>query len=508
MIDTDTLILETAYTLDSAWWDEARSVVEALLAGQAPPLCKIKPWSTFATYMALNADPVAGFNAANATLPADQQRALGAVVSQLAQPQPTTQTTAGGKQSRPTDDELRDRWMARNPNAVYGMGSWRVYENGIWSAVADALIEQELLDVIEDAKPEGIRPGESVLRSVGKLARVKLFYPADLWDADPDLLVCANGMLHIPTLTLRPHNRHAYQTSGVAYAYDPQADCPYFLQALSRLPFAVQQFLQEYAGYVLTTDTKHEIAVWFLGIPGSGKSTIIEGFNAMLGSRAGVLSLHQVATSRFALTNIAGKTLLYAFENRGQYLEATDVLNAMISGEMIEVERKFHDPALIIPRAKLLWAMNELPRISDAGNGIFRRACIVQFDPLPTTQKDENVKEEIKLEGQGILNWALIGLQRLTKRGKFDIPDEVKQATEQFQEGNDPESAFVIECCERGLLVREQSSALYTAYHQWCIDNGHKPKSSTSVANDWRRLGFTRTRSNSQTLWNGVKLLP
>jgi hypothetical protein len=29
-------------------------------------------------------------------------------------------------------------------------------------------------------------------------------------------------------------------------------------------------------------------------------------------------------------------------------------------------------------------------------------------------------------------------------------------------------------------------------YKQWCELNGHKPKSSTSVSEDWQRLGFER----------------
>ena len=50
-------------------------------------------------------------------------------------------------------------------------------------------------------------------------------------------------------------------------------------------------FLQEFAGYCLTTDTAHEIAVWLHGPPGSGESTFIEGLKGMLGPRAGLLGL-------------------------------------------------------------------------------------------------------------------------------------------------------------------------------------------------------------------------
>jgi putative DNA primase/helicase len=424
--------------------------------------------------------------------------------------QSTTGAQSAQENRKPTDDELRDRWLHHNRLVVFGMGEWRKYADGLWSVVDSAIVEKQVIRVLEDAKPEGIRPTTNLMRSVSTLAQVEVYRPPEIWDANPDLLVCTNGMLHIPSKQLRDHDPQAYQTTGVPYAYDSQAGCPVFVNALTRLPYGVVQFLQEFAGYCLTTDTRHEIAVWFWGVPGSGKSTIIEGFNAMLGDRADVLSLKQVAQSRFGLSNIEGKTLIYAFESPALYLEATDTLNAIVSGEAIPVERKYKDTVTVIPRAKILWAMNKLPRIQDAGDGIFRRVQIIRFDPLPETEKDEDVKEKIKLEGPGILNWALVGLDRLRKRGHFQIPPEIKVNTEEFQQGNDPESAFVRECCTVDLMnvnLEESSSHLYQAYTNWCMANGHKPKSSTSAATEWRRLGFSHTRKSAGVFWQGVEVL-
>ncbi len=510
--DTDRQTLEAVYQLTDEWWTEAQIVTTAYITEQVPQRCKVKPWSTFATYMALNSDVIAAFNAANSTLPPEIQRAIGSVIAGAATCAPSAPQVAAVASNghRPTDDELRDRWRAQHPQTAYGLGAWRAYVSGVWGAIDQEVIEQQLMSVIEGAKIESVRPGDNLLRSVKKLTQVSVYQPANVWDADTDLLVCANGMLHIPTKNLLPHDPGAYQTSGVPYSYDPQAGCPAFLAALNRLPFGVTQFIQEYAGYCLTTDTRYEVTVWFLGQPGSGKSTVIEGFNAMLGDRAGVLSLKQLSMSRFGLSNIVGKTLLYAFENPALYLETTDVLNALVSGESIQIERKYHDPATVIPHAKLLWAMNALPKVGGAEDGIFRRAKIVAFSPLPETQKDTNLKEEIKTEGAGILNWALLGLERLRINGRFTIPTEVDAATLEFQQNNDPESAFVADRCKVDLLdpsLREQSSTLYNAYHQWCLDNGHKPKSSTSLTNDWRRLGFTRTRIVGKSYWTGVQLI-
>jgi len=505
--ETDLQTLQAEYTVDDAWWAEARIIADAIIAEDKPGVCKIKPWSTIAMYMVLNSDTIAALNKFLGGMRFHIRLAISAALSTTMRESiaaTATQPQQGQKKHKPTDDELRDRWRSRNALVVYGMGDWRIYSTGLWGVVDETRVQQQIMGVLEDAKHESIRPTSSLLSSVSELSRIAVFQPAEMWDADPDLLVCTNGMLHIPSKILRPHDKEAYLTTGVPYAYDPQAGCPVFIDALTRLPYRVVQFLQEFAGYCLTTDTSYEIGVWLLGVKGSGKSTIIEGFNAMLGDRAGVLSLKQISQSRFGLSNIEGKTLIYAFESPSMYLETTDILNAIVSGEAIPVERKYRDPVTVIPRAKILWAMNKLPRIADAGDGIFRRARIVQFTPLPEASRDPGVKDAIKQEGPGILNWALAGLDRLRKRGRFFIPPEIRNATDEFQAGNDPESGFVTECCDIDITYKAQSTPLYKAYRQWCFDNGHKAKSSTNVSQEWPRLGFHRSRQKGVTYYLGL----
>lgn len=53
--------------------------------------------------------------------------------------------------------------------------------------------------------------------------------------------------------------------------------------------------------------------------------------------------------------------------------------------------------------------------------------------------------------------------------------------------------------------MKEQSSKLYKAHEAWCWRNGHNAKSSTAIAEDWRRLGFERRDSNGLRYWHGVK---
>ena len=129
--------------------------------------------------------------------------------------------------------------------------------------------------------------------------------------------------------------------------------------------------------------------------------------------------------------------------------------------------------------------------------------------PKLRVEPDPALKDRIKAEGAGILNWALQGLRRLKERGDFELPEVVREATESFREANDVVGVFVREAClvsddPEGYEV--QSGKLYEAYRHWCRQNGHMPLSSTALAPEWRRLGFGQRRLHGRKLYTGVKV--
>jgi putative DNA primase/helicase len=226
----------------------------------------------------------------------------------------------------------------------------------------------------------------------------------------------------------------------------------------------------------------------------------------MLGHRAGLLGLAEIERNRFALADLPGKTLVAASEQPSSYLASTNVLNAIISGEALQVERKYRDPVTVLPRCKIAWAMNELPRVADANSGLFRRVKVVKFPSLPANERDPEIKNDIEEEGAGILNWALEGLDRLRKRGRFEIPGEVEEATTQFREKNDVPALFVADRCVVEADAKEKASQLYSEYKHWCEDNGHRAQSSTRLSDDWIRIGFERYRAKGSTYYRGVRV--
>ncbi len=410
----------------------------------------------------------------------------------------------------PTHDELCDAWLeTRKDPTAFGQSEWRRYGAGFWAPVHEQIVNREIDEILIEAKPEGINPTSGMRGSVEKLAQAKAFVPDEVWDANEDILACANGTLEISSATLREHRPEDYSLSALPYEFDPEASAPSWHRFLvSTVPDAAG-FLQEFAGYALTGDTSHELAVWLYGPPGGGKSTFIEGLRAVFGARAGLLGLAEIQRSRFALADLPGKTLLVATEQPSDFLKSTDILNAIISGEEVKAEQKFRRAFTVIPRAKICWAMNELPRVKDNNNGLFRRVKVVPFPKL-RVKKDRELKEKIKEEGAGILVWALEGLKRLHERGYFEIPKCVREATEQFRQTSDVPGIFVEEACITSDAegCEEQAMELYKAYKHWCRTHGHSPMGYVSAAAEWRRLGFGERSLHGRKFYTGVKVDP
>ena len=91
-----------------------------------------------------------------------------------------------GKTNVPDDDALAMRWLDRHPYTLWGLGDWRRYEDGVWPVVREDIISQEIIQILREAKEEGIRitrnrvaTGEGLRRNPGAKIRLRHQRPRD-----------------------------------------------------------------------------------------------------------------------------------------------------------------------------------------------------------------------------------------------------------------------------------------------------------------------------------------
>lgn len=403
---------------------------------------------------------------------------------------------------------------------AYSSDTFRLYECGIWNAVNDHVILQVIQKRLEILRQMGrANPTEQAETRLLRGLKSQLYRDPTLWNSNPHVLVFQNTAFDTDSMEPVEHDPEHYATSGLPFDYDSDAKAPTWAKVIhDLLSEDEREFLQEFAGYCLTNSVQHQMALWLVGPRGGGKSTLIRGLETMLGggSLVGSLGLSQLQGSgaRFALSNVPGKTLMTCTENPQTHIKATDTLNALITGDTLQVERKGKDSFDYRSTAKFLWAMNSLPGLYDANNGLFRRIHILRIDRMPV-QKDPTIVERIQSEGAGIINWALKGLARLNERGYFEYPESVKQSTNEFIYQNDLFKQFLDEWTRRPVDGQPYepkdyitpASELVENFNRWLSKSGFEAHYTTkSTKAHWERLGLTHKRTSQGYVWIGAGL--
>jgi P4 family phage/plasmid primase-like protien len=398
------------------------------------------------------------------------------------------------RRAKISDEELFEVWRTSNPYIRASMRTWLNYGPGYWVELEEEGIRHSIWrEVRRRLKNPTARRTDTVYR----MARDELYLPSTTWDRDPNLIVLKNQTLDIsedPPIA-RDHSPENYSLSSFDVDYIPGAKAPIWEEkVLGRLQEGEAEFLEEYLGYCLTPDTSLEKAVWLLGEPGSGRSTFIEPIEAMFGERSTVVSLRAM-TERFGLSNIPGKMLLLAREQPSGYLPSTDILNSIISGESLDIDVKNKQPFKYKPTAKILWAMNNLPAVRGVNEGLFRRVYVVSW-AAPIKNPDPRLKAYlIERELAGIFNGAVRGLARLRKRGKFDPPSSVVEATKEFEEDSDLLEIFIEDKCRVGDEEEHLAEPMHNAFLRWCERSNQRGLGRREWNKAMRRRGFKIEKS-------------
>lgn len=280
--------------------------------------------------------------------------------------------------------------------------------------------------------------------------------------------------------------RDAGMTYTLACDYSVKAVAPEFERFVAQvLPDAdVRAYVQEYLGYTLLPDCRFQRAQFWLGAGANGKSTLAE-VAAALHEKVAAMELD--ALDGFKLVNLLGASLVYVDETPPRIDEQR--LKMLISGGLVQVDRKFRDPINLRPTAKWIILGNHLPAVSDQSAGFWRRLAIIPFSAsFPDGSADPLIARRIiENELPGVLNWALGGLHRLLERGRFTkMPDAVMQQIETGKrETNSVLAWFVNSDIEADAEVETPKDDVYASYREWCRDNGAAAVSSERF---WKRL--------------------
>jgi len=139
-----------------------------------------------------------------------------------------------------------------------------------------------------------------------------------------------------------------------------------------------------------------------------------------------------------------------------------------ISGEdSLTVDRKFKDPWTGRFSVRFLVLTNELPKITDMSGALASRFVILTLSTSFFGQEDLELTNRLLDELPGIMNWSLKGLERLNKRGRFEMPKSSLEAMRQMEDLASPVAAFIRDWCTVAPDQRISVKKLYDAWAHW-----------------------------------------
>lgn len=417
---------------------------------------------------------------------------------------------------KPTDDQIGDvlirEWDGRY---AFFYGTWYGYANGVW--LPSQTLKFDIWEKMKWLRYEGrcydLRP--SANRVAGVEAYLQEYLRADEPAENLNYINLQNGIYNLETRRLEPHRRELFMTSQLPFAYDPDAAYSvfsHFLQSALVKPngetdWEMIQVLQEAMGYSLTASTDFRISFWLVGESGTGKSVLINVLTALAGNSHASVDLDALANNPYQLADIAGKRLVTFTEPRANGVLADGHYKRLVSQDRIMARQIFGKPFSFVPVCKVWGAMNETPRVIDRSDAVFNRVIIIPMNRLVSPEeRDPRLINKLEAELAGIFNWALTGLIRLQRAGKFSHSDQIEQARNDYKLENDNETLFISECATVGDGKWAAAQSLYDNYANWCKRNGMIAKSSVKVARDWKRLGFRQHRTTKGIIWQGVQI--
>lgn len=349
-------------------------------------------------------------------------------------------------------------------------GGWFVWDGTAWRVDED-IIKSCMIHIFDamrlrqyEGTPEMRDAWIRHVKSTGQNARLeaamncaKTFSTTeDIFDRDPFLLNCRNGVIDLKTGMLLKHNSLFYQTKICSVAYNPKAECPRWQQFLKEIfleDIGMIHYIQKVIGYALTGSIKEECFFILYGTGGNGKSKFIEVISDILNSYAVACSSKTILQKENSGINndvarLAGARFVRTSENNRNLNLDDSLMKSLTGGDKITARFLHCEHFEFRPMCKIFLSTNHKPGIGGTDDGIWRRIRMIPFDlKLKPEQIDRDLGDKLKLEAEGILNWAVEGCL-LWQLDGLQSPLKVEKAILEYKEEEDRIGGFIEDECE------------------------------------------------------------
>lgn len=403
-----------------------------------------------------------------------------------------------------------------------GKKQWLHWDGQRWDANKGAVKASEAIKRVLTEFKEGLRASDPDDKRAGSLCSARAvrnmtdlavtddllqISPSDL-DANSDLLNLRNGVLHLPSGELRPHDPGDLLTMLAGVKLDAEAECPIFDAFMERIQPdpEVRGFILRILGYALLGDpTEHKLFI-FHGRGRNGKSVLLESVKHIFGDYAKSVEPSSFVESRSErirsdIARLVGARLVTASElNPGQKLDAS-LTKKLTGGDTVTARGLYQAEFEFRPAFVPIMATNSLPIVMGNDEALARRLVLVAFDEIiPESEVDLSLPRKLRSEAPGIFQAMLRGLADYRANG-LSVPSKVRGATADFIARSDLIRTFVDETLIPETGGHVGSTAIYQRYQMWAIGEGVHPMSKTQLQGELAKKLGDKVKDRKSQSW-------
>ena len=358
------------------------------------------------------------------------------------------------------------------------------YDGVQWAAISDEEIQLDIFAFYSDFRPpnalvKGIF--DTSINLTGRKAVSRCCWLSDPHKDTSNLIVYQNGILNLDndTRQLIPHTPDFFTFNSLKYDYDESAQCPNWLKFLDSIwqnDEMLKLQLQEWMGYCLSNDTSLQKFAILMGKSRGGKGVIGDIIRHMVGIENTVAptlsnlvkdsTLYSMSTSKLVLIPDAHSV------NFGTRDAVLSNFKAITGGDPIDYHVLYKGTQTDTFNCHIMLSTNNMPEFVDSSGALANRMLIFPFHVSFAGKEDKDLKPRLLKEISGISNWALAGLERLNKNGKFTEAESGLEEKEDIREDMFPLSDYVTSMCELDHRAQVDVKHLYAAYTLWATLKG------------------------------------
>lgn len=384
-----------------------------------------------------------------------------------------------------------------------------MYDGGIWKPDGRELIEtysETLLDSYAKTK---------VVNEIVKKIKRQTSISREEFDKIPDELIpLQNGVLNFKTNVFSKYSPDYYFKTKLTSEYNKNINCPKFIGFVEEVFYPDDiPVIQEWMGFSLYRRYFIKKGLILTGPQDTSKTLWLSILIKFIGtSNTSGINLQRITNEdKFALASLYNK-----YVNAYDDLSSKDINNGggfkmSTGGGYITAEVKFGDPFQFIPFAKQTFTCNKIPPIKDTDD-------LVYYDRFMPIECDNVVEDErkdpflidkltTKEELSGVLNWALEGLNRLLKNGKFSYNKSSEEVKRIMDRSGNHLAGFVQDCLVEKEGIKITKDQMYELYSLWIRQNKLTRKSKSQLGRDLPRYCSSITTGRGDTrYWEGVNI--